>query len=393
MISVSEASHIILNHLFTPVEEHVSVHEALGRVLMQDIVADTDLPHAHRVMMDGVAIRSEDWNRGTRTFSVAAVQHAGVAQMNLSDANTCIEVMTGAVCPAHADAVVPYEQIEIANGVAFIKDVELRPWLNIHLQGTDKKKGDVIVMRQTLLNAAHLAAIASVGGAQVAVASLPKVHIFSTGNELVEIATTPQPHQIRRSNVYALQQLLLARGITTTQSHLADNKAAIENALAEALATNDVILLSGGVSAGQLDLLPDALQAQGVEKLFHRIAQKPGKPMWFGKKNKTIVFALPGNPVSTFFCAVRYVLPWLRASLFQQEKAMYAKLSHDFSVKTSLAYYLQVKLTVDVNGCTYAEPSSGSGSGDFANLAKADAFAEITESKLKGEVVRIFPFA
>lgn len=377
-------------------KELVSVHESLGRILAKDILADTDLPPFNRVMMDGIAIRKEDFDKGHRTFALVGMQRAGDVQQTLSLSNTAIEVMTGAVLPLNTDVIVPYEQIEITDGVAVLQIEEVKHFQNVHAQGLDKKKGDVLVKEFTKLSAAEIGVAVSVGCVELEVLKVPRIHIFSTGDELVEVNEQPLPHQIRRSNVYALQQLLKAQNIAATQSHVNDEYNAILTALQKGLVENDIVLLTGGVSKGKYDLIPKALEECGVQQLFHRIEQRPGKPMWFGKRGDKVVFAFPGNPVSTFMCAIRYLIPYLRKCLNQSSfEEVYLKLAEDFKPHPSLTFFAQVKLHYDKDGNAWATPVGGNGSGDFSNLVYGDAFLEIPASDttcLKGSVYKAFRY-
>lgn len=396
MISVEQATNIILEQAKPFGVERIPFDKSLGRVLAEDIVADTDLPPFNRVMMDGIAIRKEDFDNGTRTFRIADMQRAGDEQKTLIGNNTAIEIMTGAVLPIHADAIIPYEEIHIEDGNAHIQASSVSSFQNIHLKGSDKRQGDVLVKMHTRLTPVEIAIAASVGKTEVNVLKLPRIHIFSTGDELVEPNETPLAHQIRRSNVYALQQILLPQGIEATQSHIPDDYDSIAGALSEALKKNEVILLTGGVSKGKYDLIPKALEACGVEQKFHRISQRPGKPMWFGMKKETAVFAFPGNPVSTFMCATRYLLPFLRRSFLQEPfPQLFFQLAEDFKPHPKLTFFLQVKIKFDSTGRALAIPIRGNGSGDYSNLAEADAFVEVkaSDSTLKkGAVIQGFSF-
>ncbi len=396
MISVEQATHIILEQAKPFGVERIPFSLALGRVLIKDIAADSDLPPFDRVMMDGIAIKKEDFDNGTRIFGITDMQRAGDEQKILIGNNNAIEIMTGAVLPKHADAVIPYEEIHIEDRNAHIQASSVQAFQNIHLKGSDKKQGDVLVKMHTRLTPVEITIAASVGLIEVNVLKLPRIHIFSTGDELVEPNEIPLAHQIRRSNVYSLQQILLAQGIEATQSHVPDNYDSITGALSAALKKNEIILLTGGVSKGKYDLIPKALEACGVEQKFHRISQRPGKPMWFGMKKETAVFALPGNPVSTFMCATRYLVPFLRKSFMQAPfPRLLLQLAEDFKPHPKLTFFLQVKIKFDSAGIMLAIPIRGNGSGDYSNLAEADAFVEINASEdtlEKGAVVRAYPY-
>lgn len=396
MISVEEAAGIILDSASLALTEILPFEQCLGRTLAQDIVADTDLPPFHRVMMDGIAIRSADLNNGTRVFELKGIQRAGSKQQHLPDGPCALEIMTGAVLPENADAVIPYEEIEIINGEAHVRINNIAAHKNVHLRGTDKKQGDVLVTAGTTLSAMELAIAASSGATQLHVRRLPSIHIFSTGDELVEPHITPLPHQIRKSNVYALQFLLQQHGYPASQSHMADNEQDVKDALQHALERHDIIILTGGVSKGKYDLIPEALASCGIQKCFHRIAQRPGKPMYFGKSKKNIVFALPGNPVSTFMCAVRYLLPFLSKCSGQENRLrLHARLTTSVKPHPSLTYFAQVKISCDEEGQLLATPVAGNGSGDYSSLAHAHAFAQLPPAAHAmdvGCIVEVFPF-
>ena len=398
MIEVNEAVKIIENALLELPKVKIPLEKALGRVLKQEIVADTDLPPFDRVMMDGIAVKYKDIEKGVKTFLIQGVQGAGAPQMTLESNGNCLEVMTGAMIPLGADTVVPYEDIQIDTEaqVATIQIDVLIVGKNIHRKGTDKKIGDVLVSEGVLIGAPEIAVAASVGLSEIFVTKNPRVAIVSTGNELVDVHETPLPHQIRRSNVYSIAAELQQFGIKSDLFHFNDEKDKLFIELKKVLEVHDLVILSGGVSKGKFDFIPDVLEDLGVKKMFHRIKQKPGKPFWFGvKKNQNVVFAFPGNPVSTFLCYHKYLVPWIKRSLglisVQAQKAVLAK---DFSVKTSLTYFLQVRTEIDDHGQLLAHPIVGKGSGDYANLLSSNAFLEMPEGGndfKKGELFDLIP--
>jgi molybdopterin molybdotransferase len=212
------------------------------------------------------------------------------------------------------------------------------------------------------------------------VSSLPRIALVSTGDELVEVADTPLPWQIRRSNGTMLQAMLQTAGLAATLHHLPDDEAALQTGLDNLLKTNDILILSGGVSAGKADFVPDTLTRLGVVRAFHRIEQRPGRPLWFGAvADGAVVFALPGNPVSSVVCGLRYVLPFLRASLGQLPDSQgFARLSKPVTFEPDLTYFLPVALHPSPDdGGWLAKPLPGSGSADFSNLLNVNAFAEL----------------
>jgi molybdopterin molybdotransferase len=236
--------------------------------------------------------------------------------------------------------------------------------------------------------------MASVGKSNALAKQLPKVAVISTGDELVDIDQQPLPHQIRRSNSYALLSELKKLHCTPNAMHIRDDEKELSVSLRKALQENDVLILSGGVSKGKFDFVPQVLEGLGIKKLFHRVSQKPGKPFWFGADNNKTVFALPGNPVSTFMCFHKYVKPWLLKSLGAPADDRSAVLARDFSFPADLTYFLQVKIKNE-EGKLMAHPHPGGGSGDFANLKEVDGFLELSKEQKtfrKGEVFPLLIF-
>ncbi|MEL6592161.1 MAG: molybdopterin molybdotransferase MoeA [Bacteroidota bacterium] len=403
MISVAQAQEIILSTLLDIPPKTVPISEAFGSILQQDIKADRDFPPYDRVTMDGIAIRFEDYERGTRKFGIAGVQAAGMPQQKLDKTDHAIEIMTGASCPIGADTIIRYEDFTIIEGAAGARFAELQVdevsfRQNIHFQGMDHKAGKVLVSKGRRIEAPEIAIAASNGQTQLLVRKAPKIAIISTGDELVEIESQPLPHQIRRSNGHMIQAALKAWGVQAATFHLLDDPASMRESLSRIMDQFPILILSGGVSKGKFDFIPDTLEQLGIEKKFHRVAQRPGKPFWFGCNDaKThVVFALPGNPVSTFVNFYRYFRPWFRASMgVSAVVEQYARLKADFHFKPELTYFLQVKTVVDGQGIIWAEPIPGNGSGDFVNLLKVNALLELPASQndfSAGEVFPLHPF-
>ncbi len=396
MIKVEEAEKIILEHLRDYGTEVISFDNCLGRVLAEDIKADRDFPPFNRVTMDGIAIRFEAFKKGNRVFKIKATQSAGEQPLEINNDDECIEIMTGAVLPASADSIIPYEQIEINNGIATVKSETVILTQNVHFKGKDKKQNEILVRSNQFITPTVITIAATVGKTNLLVKKLPKIVIVSTGDELIEIKETPAPFQIRRSNDYTLQAILKQYVLNAVLLHLPDNQDQIEQQLRLCMDEYDVIILTGGVSMGKFDYVPPALEKLHVKKLFHKVQQRPGKPFWFGKQESgKLVFAFPGNPVSTFVCFQRYFLPWLKRCLEVTTNETYAILEEDFTFTATLQYFLQVKLLINKKGELSATPVEGNGSGDFANLLQTDAFMELPLEKnkfKKGDVFRVWAF-
>lgn len=376
LLSVDAANTLILSESLDLGIEIVPIQQALGRILAEDLLADRDFPPFDRVSMDGIAINYSAFEAGQRTFEIEGLQAAGNEVKTLSQNSNCLEVMTGAALPQNCDAVIRYEDVTIENKLAKLHvPIEIRQ--NIHPKASDAKSGSLLVAKNKTINVADLAIAATIGKTQILVKKHPKICIISSGDEIVAIEQTPLPHQIRSSNVTAIKGLLAKNGFEASHKHLADDLETTKIEIKNTLKEFDVLILTGGVSMGKKDFIPEALSSNGVEKLFHKIAQKPGKPMWFGKTSKNIVFALPGNPVSTFMCTVRYVLPWLLGKKTSDFKVF---LGEDIVFKPKLSYYLQVNLEFE-NGSMVAYPIKHQGSGDFINLSNASGFIEIPLSE------------
>jgi molybdopterin molybdotransferase len=232
--------------------------------------------------------------------------------------------------------------------------------------------------------------LATVGNAIVKVAKHPKVMIISTGDELVGVAEIPLAHQIRRSNVFTLVSLLEQLNILSETAHITDDKPILKSKIERYIQQYDVLLFSGAVSKGKYDFLPEVFEELGVEKLFHKVAQRPGKPFWFGRTNTCNIFAFPGNPISTFVNCLAYFYPWFYTSAAIKIKEETAILGKDVSFKPNLVYFLQVKLE-NRFGHLVAFPITGNGSGDLASLVNADAFIQLPNDKIEFKKGETFP--
>lgn len=381
MLTPDEADRAIRAHLPPVATESLPLLQCIGAVLREEIGAERDQPPFDRVAMDGIALASRAVREGTRQFQVQGVQAAGDAPGVLVDATHCIEIMTGAMLPHGCDAVVPIERIALQGGAAELEDgLDVAPWQNVHRRGSDARAGARVLGAGSVLRAPEIAVAASAGKAGLRVSAQPAVIVVSTGSELVEPGDAILPYQVRRSNAYGLVSQLRLHGFTrVANDHVVDDADALRRALALHLDTQDVVILSGGVSAGRLDLVPQVLAGLGVQQQFHKIAQRPGKPLWFGTApSGAAVFGLPGNPVSSLVCLARYVLPALRAaSGGASQPPEVVALAKPVRVTPPLAYFLPVRLVRDARGARTAEPCPTNGSGDFTSLTGTDGFVEL----------------
>ncbi len=399
MLTPAEAEQIIRENLTPGRREDCPLAGAHGRVLRAELRADRDLPPFDRATMDGFALRAAAIAGGEKDFRVEAVQAAGMRPFKLSAAsNACIEIMTGAVLPEGADCVVPYEEATRDGASVTINPAatsQLSSGHAIHRRGSDCKSGSVIVPAGTQLTGREIAVAAACGYAAVTVSQSPKIAVVATGDELVEVEAAVAAHQIRRSNDYALRAALVLAGWPQVERfHLRDVRHEIEHLLWHILAEFDVVLITGGISKGKFDFLPAELERQGVKKLFQGVAQRPGKPFWFGVSARgTPVFALPGNPVASYTCLHRYVLPALAeaaglASAAQRTVALAAPVTF----KPKFAYFLPVKLSSGPRAELLATPDPSNTSGDFAGLVGTDGFIELPPEPAEFAAGTLAPF-
>lgn len=396
MITVSEAMQIIMQASRAFGTEEVPLSESQGRILREDLVADRDFPPYHRVTMDGIAISYAAWERGQREFPIQEIAAAGKPQVTLSDHDLCLEVMTGAIAPEGCDTIIRYEDTQIDNGSAKITVDTVKRGQNIHRQAEDRNAGDIIVRSGCRMTAAEIGVAATVGKTRIKVAKAPGTCLISSGDELVGVDEIPQAHQIRRSNMHSVAALLTSAYVNSDMIHVPDDEMEIQRALQHCLSSYDVLIMSGGVSMGKYDYFPKLLTEAGVKQMFHKVRQRPGKPFWFGQSDAgQTVFALPGNPVSTFACTLRYVLPWLATCMGSAPTAVYATLDSDITFKPDLTYFVPVRLSSKNDGDLLAVPSTGHGSGDLASLVDADGFLELPHGREvyeKGESFRVWRY-
>jgi molybdopterin molybdotransferase len=377
--------------------ESLPLTQCVGATLRENIYAERDQPPFDRVAMDGMAVDSEALRRGLKRFRIQGVQAAGAPPLRLGSAEAAIEVMTGAILPPGSDCVIPIEQLEVAEGyVSLSAAVVNSPYHNVDRRGCDSRQGALLLETGTLLRAPEIAVAASAGMARVRVSSQPAVMIVSTGDELIEPGDPIADYQVRRSNAYAVAATLRTRGFGRVgDDHVPDNEALMRERLALHLTTHEVVVLSGGVSMGKFDLVPKVLQQLGVQQVFHKIAQRPGRPMWFGiGPQGQAVFGLPGNPVSTLVCLIRYVIPAI-AEAMGTKRALPERLALAAPVtfQHPLTYFLPVAIDHDDWGRPWANPRRPNGSGDFLSLTGTDGFVELPpgpNTYPKGFVTTVF---
>lgn len=394
MVSVEEAYRVVLDSSLQVTHHTVALSSALHCFLAEQVNADRDIPPYDRATMDGIAIKFPAVPN--KVYPIQDVAAAGDSQKELIDPSHCMEIMTGAVLPRGADTIIRYEDVLLEDGKARLQSDPTQPLQYVHMRGSDARRGDVLLHPGTRITSADIAVMAAVGKSHIQVFRSPRIAVVSTGNELVDIGDAVEPHQIRRSNAFAIEAGLNELSWSASQYHLPDQRDDLQRSLDVIAAEHDVIILSGGVSKGKHDYVPHALQAIGFKNLFHQVRQRPGKPFWFGVKEKKVVFALPGNPVSTLLCFYKYIRPWILQCMGAEIPLRHAVLGADFQFTPQLTYFLQVKVKVrNDNGVMTAYPDVGGGSGDFINLLGVDGFLELPEARnffQQGESFNYIPF-
>ena len=380
MITTAEAMQAILAAVRPLESETVEFEEATGRVLAQSVHAERDQPPFDRVMMDGIAIAYAEFAEGKRSFPIQSTQAAGDPAHTLEPGNT-IEIMTGASLPEGADCIIPVERI-IVNELGAHIEANYAASANqfIHARGSDHEQGTELLQPGTRITPMDIAIIASCGLAKVTVTKQARISVISTGNELVPAGEAIEPHQIRMSNGPAIVAMLEDHGFTNAaHDHLIDEPAILKERIARHLERSSVLILSGGVSMGKADYVPQVLDELDVKVTFHKISQRPGKPMWFGVgPDGQAVLALPGNPVSALVCSRQYVIPALHhMSGTATEAPQFASLTAEITFKPQLTNFLPVKLISNAAGQVLAMPVHTNTSGDFASLSGTNGYVEL----------------
>jgi molybdopterin molybdotransferase len=396
MLTVAEASRAIADAMPAFDKQTVPLDRACGRLLRQSVNAERDQPPFDSVTMDGIAISFDGWESGIRSYRIQGTQHAGDTVQMLEDPGNCIEIMTGGVLPRGADCVIAVERIDVADGTATIESgYEPQRRQFIHPQGSDYRQDTEVLAEHTVITPMEIAIIASCGLGEVDVSEQPVIRVISTGNELVAPGEPIELHQVRLSNGPALVAMLGEQGFDdSAHEHIVDDPDILASRLSALLAESNVLVLSGGVSMGKADFVPGVLADLGVEVVFHKISQRPGKPMWFGiGPDGQAVFALPGNPVSSLVCCRQYVLPaLLHASGRPDRNPEYAVLGEDVQFQPDLTCFLPVRLSHSDDGMIGATPVPTNTSGDFAALSGTDGYIELPKEEHrfpKGTAVRL----
>lgn len=380
MISLLEACALLDAEVQPLPGEKVALELARGRYLVQSVTSDVDVPPHRKSLVDGYAVCSADFGSGEVKLNVVDEVVAGALPSVPVVSGQATRIMTGAAIPDGADAVVMVEQTEaLQNNQVFVHARAVQPAQNVMEQAAVMQAGQVVVSSGCRVDAATLGLLAEVGQSVVEVSPVPKAAVITTGNELVPPTDKPGPGKIRNSNGPMLAAAVAECGAELlNHRHVRDQADELSQAITAGL-QGDVLILSGGVSAGILDLVPGELKRQGVRQVFHRVSLKPGKPMWFGvlqqDHHRCLVFGLPGNPVSSLVCFYLFVNRALK-SLMGAPVPGFERLplASSFDHRGDRPSWWPGKLVTEPNGLTSVQPLPWNGSSDLLSIAKADGW-------------------
>jgi molybdopterin molybdotransferase len=389
MITVAEAKKLIFENTYIINPARLSLDKAAGLVLSKDLFAVTDIPAYAQSSMDGYALSFGGWKQFEK-LKMAGIVAAGSEDRPVMSPEQAVRIFTGAAVPEGADTVVIQEKSRTENGELIIEDNMLEQGANVRPKGSEIKAGDLALPKNSRLSPAAIGFLTGIGITHVDVYPAPSVSIIVTGNELQDPGKPLKHGQVYESNSYTLRAVLQQMQIKDVMVYKAeDTLDTLTSVLSEALAKSDIVLLNGGISVGDYDFVLKATENCGVTQIFHKIKQKPGKPIYFGKKGQKLVFGLPGNPASVLTCFYEYVTVALE-KLFKCRSGIntiYAPLSNTFKKPAGLTHFL--KGFYDGKSVT---PLDAQESFRLSSFARANCLIvineEVTES-IKGEIVEV----
>ena len=392
MLSVEEALDAILSRVVVMPVERVDLMASLGRVLAEPVVSHRQIPPWPNSSMDGYAVRAEDTAAGASLAVVGRVE-AGVLPARTVGAGEAMRIFTGAPMPAGADAVIPQEDIDVADNGAISLKGPVAPAAYVRPAGEDLRPGDTVLDAGIVIGAADIGLLATLGYTQVRVYRRPRVAILSTGNELADLGTEPRPGQIPNTNTYSLMAQVIECGAMAMNLGVAPDDAALIEARVRQAQEADVVVSSAGVSVGDLDFVKAALHSAGAQLHLWRVSMRPGKPITFGSLHGRPVFGLPGNPVSAMVTYELFVRPALlammgcravhRARVTARAAAAIANPGHRRG-------YLRVALGRDGEGFV-AALTGDQGSGILRSMVAADGLAVVPPDTVipRGDAVEV----
>ena len=388
MISVETASALIQVNSKALPPKKVQVTDALGCVLSEDAFSPVSLPPFDQSAMDGYALRISDFQNGKTIKVIGEVAAGGVFKRKLIEGEA-VRIFTGAAIPEGADSVIMQEKISIENGMLIINDTQLKVGANIRKAGSQIKKGKVAITKGTIITAGGIGYLTAMGICTVNIIAQPRITIIVTGSELRKPGERLKNGQIYESNSFALNAVLQSLHLKAFKTiTVKDNEQTIFSALKKAIANSDLVLVTGGISVGDYDFTGSSLKKIGVKNIFYKIKQKPGKPLFFGKHKKTLIFGLPGNPAAVLSCFYEYVFPALRIMQGRNDtflKRINLPIANDYPKKKGLSFFLKGKISEKT-----VIPLDGQESYILSSFALADCIIylpEETENITAGEMV------
>ncbi len=382
LISISEAVGMVLDSVKPLPSMKVMLQGSKNYRLSQPVYADMDAPSFDRAMMDGYALKASTSGEGVEIEIVGEIA-AGKPRSESVPGGKAVKIMTGAPMPEGADAVIEVELTEVVGGNKVRLNAGVKPGKNIAFKGEEMKSGQEILKTGTFIDAPVAAVLAMAGKSMVDVYSLPRIGILVTGTELIDPGNPLKPGQIRETNTFSLTaQSLIWGGIPIRLGKAGDDPESLKAGIHRGF-EYEIFTITGGVSMGDYDLVPDILREMGVEVLFHKVAQKPGKPILYGKKGSTHIFGLPGNPVAVFIGFELYVGPLIRQLAGEgnfQTKWHKGVSTAEFKVNGDRTIF-KPAIVEPVDGLWKVQPVPSHGSADIYSIVGTNAFAKFKEGK------------
>jgi molybdopterin molybdotransferase len=387
MINVLEAKQLISENCNIQKTELLPLLEANGSILAEAIYAPIDTPPFDQSAMDGYAFSFQNWDGSSVLMVIDEIQ-AGTLSKTIVKENQAVRIYTGAPIPAGTDTVVMQEKVDLQVDKIKILDAFISKGINVRPQGSQTKKGEIALQEKQLITPVAISFLAGIGISKVKVFSKPIISIIVTGKELAMVGDPITDGKIFESNSVGLIAATNQLGINPVAVEVVDDVAAeIEEAIAKHLGI-DILIITGGVSVGEYDLVPAALEKCGVAKIFHKVKQKPGKPFYFGRHQETLVFALPGNPAAVMSCFYEYVVDAI--STFSQKKYFEKKLvplADNFSKKAGLTFFIKGK--TNENSVIVLNDQESYKLNSFAVADCIVEFEENGQDFLKGDLVSV----
>ena len=393
MIELEKAFEMVRENCFEMETEHLEVEKITGRVCMEDLFSKIDMPPFDKSAMDGFAFKHTEGDGRYR--KIGTLQAGGFSSIELGE-DECASIMTGAPLPAGADTVIMIEATEQEGDDIHFRKTPPRG-SNICYKGEDIKKGELIFEKGRMIKSSDIALITASGYSKVKVSKIPGISVLNTGTEIIEPGNDLKFGQIYNTNGIMLRSLCEKYGLKTKYLGIAqDDESSLTEKISEGM-KSDILLISGGVSMGEFDLVPEILEKLGTEKIFHKIRIKPGKPVFFGKKGKCLIFGLPGNPLSNFVGFELLVKTAVKKMTGENNSVplfMKGFIQNSFSHKGNRKNFYPAEIKNE-NGKVNIYPVISNGSADIFSLSKSNGFlvADINRSKYEpGDEIEYIEF-